>query len=143
MRTSEVAVNRRQNKASHRQLVDRLELTLGDVGITVERVNEFDSSSTCPECESEDVLRDGDSFRCHECELDAHSDIAGAWNLLQDEVGPMARPAALSAERDRDAPTDGAYWEWNGHDWTPRSFGEQSSLLDQTSISEPASSQPG
>ncbi len=128
---------------SHRQLVDRLELTLGDVGITVERVNEFDSSSTCPECESEDVLRDGDSFRCHECELDAHSDIAGAWNLLQDEVGPMARPAALSAERDRDAPTDGAYWEWNGHDWTPRSFGEQSSLLDQTSISEPASSQPG
>nr|WP_246966535.1 transposase [Natribaculum luteum] len=128
---------------SHRQLVDRLELTLSDVGITVERVNEFDSSSTCPECESEDVLRDGDSFRCHECELDAHSDIAGAWNLLQDEVGPMARPAALSAERDRDAPTDGAYWEWNGHDWTPRSFGEQSSLLDQTSISEPASSQPG
>ncbi|ELZ21519.1 IS1341-type transposase [Haloterrigena salina JCM 13891] len=128
---------------SHGQLVDRLELTLGDVGITVEQVSEADSSSECPECGSEDVVRDGDSFRCHECELDAHSDIVGAWNLLQSAVGPMARPAALLAERDRDVPTNGAYWEWNGHDWTPASFGKQSSPLDQTSVSEPASSQPG
>lgn len=26
---------------SHRQLINRIELTLGDVGITVEQVNEF------------------------------------------------------------------------------------------------------
>ncbi|WP_458210477.1 RNA-guided endonuclease TnpB family protein [Haladaptatus sp. NG-SE-30] len=128
---------------SHRQLVDRLELTLGDIGITVEQVNEFDSSSECPECGSDDVTREGDSFRCHDCKLDAHSDVAGAWNLLQNEVRPMARPAALSAGRDRDAPVNGAYWEWNGHDWTPASFGEQSSPVDQTSISESVSSQPG
>lgn len=128
---------------SHGQLTDRLELTLGDVGITVEQVSEADSSSKCPECGSENVHRDSDTFRCHECGLEAHSDVAGAWNLLQDEVGPMARPAALSAERDRDAPTDGAYWEWNDHEWTPASFGEHSRSLDQTSISEPASSQPG
>ncbi len=128
---------------SHRQLVDRLELTLGDVGITVEQVSEAESSSECPACGSEDVSRDGDSFRCHDCELDAHSDVAGAWNLLQTEGGPMARPAALSAERDRDAPRDGAYWEWDGHDWTPSSFGEPSSPFDQTSVGEPASSQPG
>ncbi|MFC7166217.1 transposase [Halospeciosus flavus] len=127
---------------SHRQLVDRLELTLGDVGITVEQVNECESSSECPVCGSDDVTREGDAFRCHECELDAHSDIVGAWNLLQSEVGPMARPAALLAERDGDAPNSGAYWEWNGHDWTPASFGEQSSPVDQTSISKPASSQP-
>ncbi|ESS12858.1 MAG: transposase [uncultured archaeon A07HR60] len=128
---------------SHRQLVDRLELTLGDAGITVEQVSEADSSSRCPECGSEDVTRDGDEFRCHDCELDAHSDVAGAWNLLQSEVGPMARPAALSAERERDAPRKGAYWEWNGHDWTPSSVEEQSRPVDQPSISEPARSQPG
>ncbi|WP_394739459.1 RNA-guided endonuclease TnpB family protein [Natronococcus roseus] len=128
---------------SHRQLVDRVELTLGDVGITVEQVSESGSSSECPECGSEDISREGDWFQCHECELDAHSDVAGAWNLLQNEVGPMARPAALSAGRDRDAPTDGAYWEWNGHDWTPAVFGKQSSPIDQTSVGEPASSQPG
>ncbi|WP_440590502.1 transposase [Natrarchaeobius versutus] len=128
---------------SHRQLVARLELTLGDVGICVEQVSEADSSSECPDCGSEDVSRDGDAFRCHECELDAHSDVVGAWNVLQNEVGPMARPAALSAEREGDAPESGAYWEWDGHDWTPARFGEQSSPFDQTSVGKPASSQPG
>jgi putative transposase len=128
---------------SHGQLTDRLELTLGDVGITVKEVNEADSSSECPACGSEDVHRAGDSFRCYVCDLDAHSDVAGAWNLLQDEVGPMARPAALSVGRGRDAPADGAYWEWDDHGWRPTVFREQSRSPDQTSLSEPASSQPG
>ncbi|WP_235920794.1 transposase [Natronorubrum halalkaliphilum] len=133
---------------SHRQLVERVALTLGDVGMRVADVSEADSSSRCPECGSEDVTRSGDSFRCHDCELDAHSDVVGAWNVLQSEVGPMARPAALSAERGRDAPVnseecDGVYWEWDGHDWVPARFGEGSCLFDQTSVSKPASSQPG
>ncbi|WP_226377577.1 transposase [Haloterrigena turkmenica] len=55
------------------------------------------------------MSRDGDAFHCYECGLGAHSDITGAWNLLQDNVGPMARPAALLAEHDRDAPDSGAY----------------------------------
>jgi putative transposase len=128
---------------SHRQLLERIELTLGDVGIAVAEVSEVDSSSECPECGSSDVTRSGDSFRCHDCELEAHSDVAGAWNIMQSEVGPMARPAALSAERDRDAPADGAYWQWNEHDWTPADYGEQSWSLDQPSVSKPVSSQPG
>jgi putative transposase len=128
---------------SHRQLLERIELTLGDVGITLREVSEADSSSECPECGSTDVTRRGDSFRCHDCELDVHSDVAGAWNILQQEGGPMARPVALSAERDRDAPQEGAYWQWNEHDWRPADFGEQSRSFDQTSVSEPASSQPG
>jgi putative transposase len=128
---------------SHRQLLDRIELTLGHVGIAVADVSEADSSSECPDCRSSDVTRNGDSFRCHDCTLDAHSDVAGAWNILQSEVGPMARPAALSAERGRDAPQEGAYWQWNEHDWIPAEFGEQSRSLDQPSISKPASSQPG
>ncbi len=128
---------------SHRQLVERIRLTFEDLGISVEEVSEQDTSSVCPACGSENVTRESDSFRCHDCELQAHSDVAGAWNLLQEEVGPMARPAALSAGRGRDAPTDGAYWQWNDHDWTPAEFGEQSWSLNQPSLSEPASSQPG
>jgi putative transposase len=130
---------------SYGQLLDRIELTFGDVGITVESVSEEDSSSLCPECGSRDVSRSGDDFRCYECELEAHADVAGAWNLLQSEVGPMARPAALAAERPRDTPLncEGAYWEWNGHNWTPTNFREQSRPRNQTSVSEPVSSQPG
>ncbi len=128
---------------SYRQFVNRITLTLGDIGIAVAEVSEADSSSECPECGSCDVTRGGDSFRCHDCELDNHSDVAGAWNILQSEVGSMARPAALSAERNRDAPTDGAYWQWNEHDWISADFGEQSRSLDQPNRSEPASSQPG
>ncbi|QGX93811.1 transposase [Haloplanus rallus] len=128
---------------SHRQLLERIQLTLGDVGIVVPEVSEADSSSECPECASSDVTRNGDSFRCHDCELDDHSDVAGAWNILQSEVGPMARPAALSAERGRDAPQEGAYWQWNEHDWILADFGEQSRSVDQPSLSKPASWQPG
>ena len=128
---------------SHGELTDRIRLTLGDVGITVTEVDEYDTSSQCPACASETVRREGDSFWCANCGLEAHSDIVGAWNILQSEGGPMARPAALSADRDRDAPTDGAYWQWNDHDWIPAEFGEQSRSLDQPSVSEPASSQPG
>jgi len=128
---------------SHSELTNRINLTFGDVGITVAAVDEYDTSSQCPECNSDTVTRAGDSFRCDACDLEAHADVAGAWNMLQSEVGPMARPAALSAERGRDAPTDGAYWQWNDHDWTPADFGEQSWLPDQTSVSKPASSQPG
>ncbi|AKH96528.1 IS1341-type transposase [Halanaeroarchaeum sulfurireducens] len=41
------------------------------------------------------------------------------------------------------SPTDGAYWQWNDHEWTPAVFGEHSWSPDQPSVSEPASSQPG
>ena len=128
---------------SHRQLVARVDLTLGDVGITVTETDEYDSSSQCPACGSDVVTRNGDSFRCEACELTAHADVAGAWNILQSEVEPMARPAALSAGRGSDAPPDGAYWQWNDHEWTPAGYGEHSWLSDQPSVSKPARSQPG
>ncbi|MEF8825891.1 MAG: transposase [Halapricum sp.] len=128
----------------HRQLVDRIKLTLGDIGITVTETDEADSSSQCPDCGSDAVTRSGDSFRCEACDLEAHADVAGAWNILQSEGGPMARPATLSAERGRDAPLDkGAYWQWDEHEWTPADCGEHSWSADQPSLSKPASSQPG
>ena len=130
---------------SHRQLVERIELTFGDVGITVSETGEYGSSSHCPVCGSDGVTQSGDSLRCGACGLEAHADVAGAWNMLQSESGPMARPGAMSAERDRDAPLDseGVYWQWNDHEWIPAGFGEQSWSVDQPSVSEPASSQPG
>ena len=128
---------------SHGELTDRIMLTLGDVGITVTEIPEYNTSSQCPACGSESVGRSGDSLRCDDCTLDAHSDVAGAWNMLQSEVGPMARPAALSAERGRDASRKGAYWQWNDHEWIPTVFRERSWSRDQPSISEPARSQPG
>ncbi len=140
---SATVTEKTHNFWSHRQLGDRLELTLGDAGITVEQVSDADSSSQCPECGSETVTHDGEEFCCQDCELDAHSDVAGAWNLSESEGGPMARPVALSADRERDPPREGAYWEWNGHDWTPSSVGDQSRPVEQPSISEPARSQPG
>ena len=96
---------------SHRQLITRVKLTLGDVGITVVETGEYDSSSQCPACGSDAVVQSGDSFQCAACDLKAHADVAGAWNILQSEVGPMARPAALSVERGRDTPADEAYWQ--------------------------------
>ena len=137
------SVNQKTNAfRSHGQLTDRLELTFEDVGPSVEEVSEADSSSECPECGSGDVHRDVDVFRCHEFDLDAHSDVAGAWNLLQSEE-LIARLAALSAERDRHTSHAGAYWQWNEHGWTPAGFGEHSWSLDQPSVSGPAGSQPG
>jgi Transposase and inactivated derivatives len=132
---------------SHGQLVERITLTLGDVGVSVNKVSEDDSSSECPDCDSTNGQRDSDEFRCHECGLEAHSDVVGAWNLLQEKTGPMARPAALRAERRRDASQSsngrGAYWEWNENDRTLNGFEEQSRSLDQTRVSEPAGSQLG
>lgn len=69
---SAVVNEKTHNFWSHGQLTDCLKLTLGDVGITVEEVSETDLSSLCPECGSEDVHRDGDLFRCEDCELHAH-----------------------------------------------------------------------
>ena len=131
---------------SHGQLTDRLKLTLGDVGISVTEMSEEGSSSECPECNSRHIYRDGDEFRCTNCGLEAHSEIVGAWNLLQQEVGPMARPAGLGAERRRDVSQsssgEGAYWEWNEHDWILDDCEELSDSRDQTRISKPVSSQP-
>ena len=125
---------------SHGELFERVSLTMGDVGIRVEQVPEQDTSSACSDCGSNNVTRNSDEFRCHECELEAHADIVGAWNILQSEEGSMARPAALHAERCRDASSQlqrGAYCEWNDHEWQPVVFGNRSGRSTKTGSANP------
>lgn len=69
---------------SHRQLTDQIELTIGDIGTAVEEVSEQDFGSNCPKCSSENVSWTVDEFDCQDRRSEAHSDVAGAWNLLQD-----------------------------------------------------------
>lgn len=102
---------------SHSQLSDRLEHTFDLGGLDLVEVPEFDTSSTCPRCGSENVTRYEDEFSCDECHVEAHADIVGAAVILaenedvrvSDWFGPMARPAAPSAGRLRDGDHEDTY----------------------------------
>lgn len=138
---------------SHGQLTDRLDETFEVAGLELEDVPEYDTSSTCPHCASENVSRNGDEFSCDECELETHSDIVGAslilagnenvdvseWFEPSDERGSMARPAPRDAGRARDEDTFSvSYFQWNDHEWratvseTVRTLGS----LHQRGVSE-------
>jgi putative transposase len=131
---------------SHGQLVERIELTLGDTGITVHEISEEDSSSQCPGCDSKSVQRSGDEFHCHECESEAHRTWLERGTDCSHRKGSMTRSAALRAGRHRDASQsgddEGAYWERNKHDLILNTFEERSCSFDQTSFSESANSHP-
>jgi putative transposase len=150
------AVNEKtHNFWSHRQLTDRIEETFAIAGIAVEEVDEGGTSSTCPHCGSEDAItRCGDTIHCADCALEAHADLVGAGNTLQEYrdptteamFRPMARPAAHDPGRawDDDQYTV-MYLQWDDHEWTPTRLVRSGTLgsLDQRGVSEPVSSQPG
>lgn len=92
---------------SHGQLVERIELTLGDTGITIHEISEEDSSSQCPECDSKGVQRSADEFHCHECESEAHRTWLERGTDCSHRKGSMTRSAALRAGRHRDASQSG------------------------------------
>ncbi|WP_458208889.1 RNA-guided endonuclease TnpB family protein [Haladaptatus sp. NG-SE-30] len=142
---------------SHGQLTEQLENTLEVADISLDEVSEADTSSTCPHCGSEDVNRQGDELICEDCLLFSHSDIVGAALILHEQAGvevsewfrPMARPAARDAERARDEDNDNdtgsfdvTYFQWNDHEWTPRTNEVMGTLgsFDQRSVSEPQTS---
>ena len=142
---------------SHGLLTDRLKDTFDVAGLELKEVPEYDTSSMCPHCGSENVTRHGDEFSCDECKLEAHADIVGAtlilsgnadvavsgWFEPDGERGSMARPAPREAERPRDGNTFSVtYLQWNDHEWRPtlsESVGTLGSL-HQRGQSEPASS---
>lgn len=98
------------------------EVLEGEYDIMVREVSEADSSSTCPECSSRNVHRDGDLLMCYDCGFEGHSDLAASENLLCDAVGPMARPAVSrenTTERGHQTVPhlkwDDLLWGWRDH----------------------------
>jgi len=66
---------------SHKYLIDRLMWTAENYGIVVKLVNERGTSSICPKCRSDDIVRRGRLFKCKNCGLEAHRDVVGAFNI--------------------------------------------------------------
>jgi len=66
---------------SHYYLVQRIREVAEEYGISVETVNERGTSSRCPWCGSEEVVKRGRLLKCKDCGIEAHRDVAGALNI--------------------------------------------------------------
>lgn len=66
---------------SHRYPAKRIREVAEEYGISVERVNEQGTSSRCPWCGSEEVVKRGRLLKCKRCGIEAHRDVAGALNI--------------------------------------------------------------
>lgn len=66
---------------SHRYLARRIREVAEEYGISVETVNERGTSSHCPWCGSEEVVKRGRLLKCNGCGTEAHRDVAGALNI--------------------------------------------------------------
>ena len=66
---------------SHRYLVQRVREVAEEYGISVEAVDERGTSSRCPWCGSEEVVKRGRLLKCKACGIEAHRDVAGALNI--------------------------------------------------------------
>jgi transposase len=67
------------------QTIEIIERKLIGSGITVEKVPEYYTSSTCPKCDSKDFSNNGKRhlFICNDCGLHLHRDQVGAMNILR------------------------------------------------------------
>lgn len=154
---SAIVNQKTHNFWSHGQLTTRLADTFALFGIDLEIVSEAGSSSTCPHCNANIVVRHGDTLTCPACGVETHADIAGAalilsrhtdieiadWFEPNSQPRPMARPASPSAGRDGDGHRFSVtYLQWDDHEWRPFSTVETRTLgsLDQRGVSKPASS---
>lgn len=66
---------------SFRYVTRRLEEKAEEFGMEVELIDERGTSSRCPRCESEEVIKRGRLFKCKDCRLEAHRDAVGALNI--------------------------------------------------------------
>ena len=66
---------------SHRYLVQRIREVAEEYGIFVQVVNERGTSSRCPRCGSEDVMKRGRLVKCKQCRLECHRDAVGCVNI--------------------------------------------------------------
>ncbi|ELZ39407.1 IS200/IS605 family transposon protein TnpB [Halorubrum tebenquichense] len=106
---------------SHGRFRRRLQEVLeGEYSIRVREVSEVGSSSTCPDCGSENIHREGDLLTCYDCGFEGHSDLAASENLLIVNDGSMARPAVSRENTTERAHRSVARLEWNDHRWRRR-----------------------
>jgi putative transposase len=77
-------------------LVDKAELC----GITVMKVDERGSSSTCPSCAQRVPKPSGRGFSCPHCHFSGHRDLVGAHNIAR-SAGGTAQPLPIDVEHRR------------------------------------------
>jgi len=66
---------------SHEYLMNRIQWTAENFGMSIEMIDERGTSSTCPRCGSKNKTRRDRLFKCKECGLEAHRDTVGALNI--------------------------------------------------------------
>jgi len=66
---------------SHRYLIQRIREVAEEYGISVVMVNERGTSSRCPWCGGEKVVKRGRLLKCNGCGIEAHRDVVGALNI--------------------------------------------------------------
>jgi len=91
-------------------IIKRIKEKAEEYGIRVKEVSEYKTSSTCPRCKSNRVIRKGRLFKCLSCGLEAHRDVVGVLNMATLRkgglaIGVMAHPLLL---------------RWNGMKWEPK-----------------------
>ena len=100
---------------AHGRFRKRLSKVLEDeYGITVREESEAGTSSRCPSCDSEDVVRHGDELYCPACCKQGHSDLGGALNFLEDETSQSSQSISLEWPMARPLDRTGR----GAHDWS-------------------------
>jgi len=66
---------------SRRYLARRIREVAEEYCISVETVDERGTSSRCPWCGSEEVVKRGRLLKCRRCKVEAHRDVVGALNI--------------------------------------------------------------
>ncbi|OGT89420.1 MAG: hypothetical protein A2514_15925 [Gammaproteobacteria bacterium RIFOXYD12_FULL_61_37] len=100
-----------------------LERHCARAGIQTSRVLEGKSSSTCPECHSENVVRKPRHvLACRDCGFKAHSDQSGSRNLLRTQNPAAQFPNIPGPSRDRaEAAPKPETHRWHYHRWADAS----------------------
>jgi len=78
-------------------------------GIEVVEINEYNTSTICPKCNSDHTCKHKRLFKCLKCGLEAHRDAVGVINMGTlfggMPIGVVAHPLLLM---------------WNGMNWEPK-----------------------
>ncbi|MCS3748854.1 IS605 OrfB family transposase [Salinibacter ruber] len=94
-------MNQRLHQWAHSKFEHMLTYKAHLCGMTVERASEAYTSQTCPSCEHRHKPN-GRDFNCPQCSFEAHRDVVGARNILNERypgatqvAGEMASPTGV------------------------------------------------